>query len=165
VIKTGARLRGDHPAVLWAPDFFVIDGSDDAEVAQARNALLPRERVEHAEHEFAAPAVTKPASDETALVAIRPAGRYGLGNSAVSLDGRNLAVDTGTRVPPDHPAVKADPSAFVKVCSEGVDPSNALRATRRMSCITDGTKRIVHLGQLVSRDDPFVAIWPWFELA
>jgi hypothetical protein len=53
------------------------------------------------------------------MVAIRDAGHFSLGKSALAADGKSLAVPQGTKVSKSHPAVKADPDAFVAVVPEG----------------------------------------------
>lgn len=42
VVTEGARLSGNHPAVLHAPHLFVADGADDVEIGSAKAALSDR---------------------------------------------------------------------------------------------------------------------------
>src|SRR5687767_15256129 len=71
VIKTGSRLRGDHPAVKACPFYFVSDGADEGERMAKQAEVYGTEAVELV-RDFPPP--PPPVRDEEAMVAVRDVG-------------------------------------------------------------------------------------------
>jgi hypothetical protein len=70
-------------------------------------------------------------------------------------------VAAGEYVAKDHPALKADPEAFVPLAPPGLRRRDALVALATCRHKDgDGEERFVHRGQWVHRDDPLVALHP-----
>jgi hypothetical protein len=146
VVKAGQRLRGDHPAVQYAPWLFLPDGTpDDAIDAHRREKYLEEQDKWRDSASLTSdyePRIPKPAAavrDEDAVVAIRGAG---------------------DRLPRDHPMVKRDPAAFVDVCN-GVPRERAMVALQQLGQDDgEGNVRTVHAGQWLDLDDPLAAINP-----
>ena len=163
VIAQGTRLRASNPIVKAVPHLFVPDGATAEELHAARRALhadayaeLEKERITHQ------PAPPKPVRDEDAVVATRTAGSYSKGKAALSATGESLAVAAGDKVAKTHPAVKADPDAFVPVVPPGLQRKDALEALAYMSNLNaDGELEYeVHEGTWVPRDHPAARVNP-----
>lgn len=80
--------------------------------------------------------------------------------------GALLIIEAGTRLPKNDPRVRANRNEFVPVLSPGVERDSALLAKTTMTAIDAARNaRSVYAGQLVSPDDPMVAMHPdHFEL-
>jgi hypothetical protein len=149
VYVRGTRLRADHPAVKANPDYWVPDGTDDAELARIRSKLFAGEPPAPVEPMLRP--LEPPIPAEKAMLAIRDFPREG--------------VTAGDRLRKGHKLAKKHPDAFVAVVPSGLARADALVAKKTISHERDGDVRIVHGGQWVHRDDELVALHPFqFEL-
>lgn len=158
VVAKGAVVRGDHPAVQLAYEYFAPVAATPQEQQQRRNALAA---AAEPPPEPIPTRIPKIAPDEEAFIAIRNAGRVGA--RAVSADGLPLAVTAGAKVAASHPAYRSDPDAFVPVVPKGLSREDALVAleTMQMGGGADRTERIVWAGTWVHRDDEMVRLHPF----
>jgi hypothetical protein len=104
----------------------------------------------------------KPVRPEDMLVATRNAGRYLKGKAGLSVSGESLAVAAGDKVSKSHPAVKADPDAFIPVVPPGLQRRDALEALAYMSNVDENGQKTyeVYEGTWVSRSHPAAAANP-----
>lgn len=136
--KKGTRFKGDHPAVLLNPRFFVAEGADDTEISERRRPF-----VRGADRTPPAPPrtqVLERVKDEDAAIAIHQ----------FAADGSYVA--WGDRLPKNDPIVKQNRRDFVDVMPPGVSRADCLLAVATCSHEANGVVSTVYAGQLVPRD-------------
>lgn len=161
VIKTGARLRGDHPAVLDCPQYFVSDGADESERMAAQDEVYGVTAPELVP-DFPPPPA--PIRDENAVVAIRDVGSLTGGRSGTGhVESAPNVCWKGQRLSKDHELATANPDAFVPVVPQGLKREESLVAKVSMGNADpddEGRGWQVHAGQWVSRSHPAVKLHP-----
>ena len=160
VIKSGSRLRGDHPAVQACPQYFVSDGADEAE-RMAKHDEVYGTTAPELVPDFPPP--LPPVRDEDALVAIRDIGSLTGGRSGTGqLEAAPNVLLKGQRAHRDSEIAKANPDAFVPVVPKGLKRRDALVAKAAMANIDDDGGRgwSVFQGQWVDRSHPAVKLNP-----
>lgn len=171
-VRRGDRLRGGHELVARFPAAFLPDGADRDQVHRARVALFGWDEPPPAE-EHGYPKATRHLGPRGAVVAIRATGPI-LSDRAARMDGRELGVNAGQRLPRGDERVKADPSAFVPVLPAEVDANSAVICRQRCDHSDDGggTALVVEAGQIVPRSHALVRMnagafeplsWPDFD--
>lgn len=146
VFGVGTRVRGDHPAVKIAPQYWAPDGTPTDELARRRVKLWQDAEAPIPPPPTPRTVVAKPIRDRDALVKIR--GR-----------------DIGARVHRNSEAAKTDPDGYVPVIPanvKGIERRDALVALANLSECGDEGKvtRTVYAGQWVARTDRLVEIHP-----
>jgi len=144
VVAGVTRLRGDHPIVKRCPDFFTQDGTPSDELTRLRQNYY-RDSEPEPVKEPPRTRIAKEIRDADAVVCVR-------------------GLLAGTRVDRRSRAAQTAPaSTYVPVLPDAkLDRRDALvaRVTIRTFGEHGEVLRVVHAGQLISRDDELVSIHP-----